>query len=1107
MLETSAASVARKPHICVVLREYIATRDGPFGMASSPVGVKGRIRTLKTNDLVLFLAQPTPELMAVSFRGKTGLIPSDFLSPPKTLPPKGRFARVTVPFYDNSQEDHLLIETGDVVIVYSTDLASGWWLGEISFSASSASNQQAAAVREGVKGIFPSKFVVVLHEPSLDDATYVERMLSADIEALLRPSSSSALSQSSAEAVVNKWEGGSNIEHGGGSSPNAASVATTAEDGAIGRGGGDAISTNDARNRANRAETNSDEELVHPNVAEPLLKLLLRDDDMKVFRALCWGVDVKRAEVVARCLVDLFVQNGRFMHLIDAIIDMELERTIHPATLFRDNTMSSHLMTAYCHNTGHDYILWMLKSVIICTISQPVESLEIDPDRVMNAEKLQLKQNTQTLNDVVLMFLDKITGSLSQCPPTFRYICSQLRAKVIQKFPEHKYTVIGGFFFLRFICPAIVAPDRYNIVDMEMLSGVRRPLILVSKVLQTMANGVEFGKKEPYMIPMNDFIQKNLKKVHVFFDQLANTDGLVAELEAMAAKQQGPGLRYDSRTINQVHFEMTKRSNEMNKYSLTVKSNDEAKGTKYEECLAQLQQTLKSLPPPKPAILFTSLSSSAQSSSAPSSTSSDEKASSTFAQQQQQLHSKGILNKGVFSTLRKNKGGGDGEDGGSGGGGGGLSDGGGGGLSPLHLPSLAQTVSMSGWLYLNKKTGLKGKLRPKWKKRWFKLDGSRKLRYYTKHDYEKAEGLIDLSQAQFITRCASSSSASCTYSSSPPPSSSPSDGCATPNPSRALSPVVSPRGVPDSSPTKLDPQQQLLLQIEIQTTERSYFLMATSEQDASRWVEVLNKAMNVTVTLLTATHVPSSAPLSARSNNNNIAASRLAAILQAAPSSSPSPSPPPASHPSSSSGQTEHSSSSVVGGGWKSSAPSSPFYKSGIVHARPRPISVHVSPREVYLNYHQQKRQEQQQNVINTPEKREEEHEGRGSGTCDEEEEEETVQKEKSTTEEEEREKGPLATLWKGGRKGTAEDKKDRDKRNKVLKNDKKLSWRHRRLSQSARFRREGNEVVVIGGNSNEECNNNNDNKNRKGEKTQVKHLISPRMVRNRKGGAIWREM
>ncbi|KAL6049049.1 Ras GTPase activating protein ira2 [Balamuthia mandrillaris] len=1089
MQETSGATVVRKPHICVVLREYIATRDGPFGMASSPVGVKGRIRTLKANDLVLFLAQPTPELTAVSFRGKTGLIPSDFLSPPKTLPPKGRFARVTVPFYDNSQEDHLLIETGDVVIVYSTALASGWWLGEISFSASSASSPQAAALREGVKGIFPSKFVVVLHEPSLDDAAYVERMLSANIEALLRPSSSSALSQSSAEAVVNKWEGGSNIEHGGGSLPNAASVETTAKDVVS---GGDVTSINSAQNRANRADTNSDEELVHPNVAEPLLKLLLRDDDMKVFRALCWGVDVKRAEVVARCLVDLFVQNGRFMHLIDAIIDMELERTIHPATLFRDNTMSSHLMTAYCHNSGHDYILWMLKSVIICTISQPLESLEIDPDRVMNAEKQQLKQNTQTLNDVVLMFLDKITGSLSQCPPTFRYICSQLRAKVIQKFPEHKYTVIGGFFFLRFICPAIVAPDRYNIVDMEMLSGVRRPLILVSKVLQTMANGVEFGKKEPYMIPMNDFIQKNLKKVHVFFDQLANTDGLVGELEAMAAKQQGPGLRYDSRTINQVHFEMTKRSTEMNKYSVTVKSNDEAKGTKYEECLAQLQQTLKSLPPPKPAILITRLSSSAQSSSTPSSTSSDDKASSTFAQQQQQLHSKGILNKGVFSTLRKNKGGGDGEDGGSGGGA--LSDGGG-GLSPLHLPSLAQTVSMSGWLYLNKKTGLKGKLKPKWKKRWFKLDGSRKLRYYTKHDYEKAEGLIDLSQAQFITRCASSSSASCTYSSSPPPS-SPSDGCAYSNPSRALSPVVTPRGGSDSSPTKLDPQQQLLLQIEVQTTERSYFLLAMSEQDASRWVEALNKAMNVTVTLLTATHVPSSAPLSARSNNNNIASSRLAPILPAAPSpSSPSPSP-----PSSSSGQTEHSSASVVGGGWKSSAPSSPFYKSGFVHARPRPISVHVSPREVYLNHHQQKRQEQP-NVINTSEKREE-HEGRGSEEWKNEE-EETVQKETSTTEEEERENGRLAKLWKGGRKGTAEDKKDRDKRNKVLKNDKKLSRRHRRLSQSARFRREGNEVVVIGGNNNEERNNN-DNKR---VNTQVKHLISPRMVRNRKEGGIWREM
>ena len=46
-----------------------------------------------------------------------------------------------------------------------------------------------------------------------------------------------------------------------------------------------------------------------------------------------------------------------------------------------------------------------------------------------------------------------------------RVICHHLHKEVIQKFPESKYSVLSGFFFLRFICPAIVSPERYGLID------------------------------------------------------------------------------------------------------------------------------------------------------------------------------------------------------------------------------------------------------------------------------------------------------------------------------------------------------------------------------------------------------------------------------------------------------------------------------------------------------------------------------------------------------------------------------------------------------------------------------------------------------------------
>jgi hypothetical protein len=49
---------------------------------------------------------------------------------------------------------------------------------------------------------------------------------------------------------------------------------------------------------------------------------------------------------------------------------------------------------------------------------------------------------------------------------------------------------------------------------------VRRGLVMISKVLQNLANGIEFGCKEAHMAILNPFITENLSVVHMFFDKL-----------------------------------------------------------------------------------------------------------------------------------------------------------------------------------------------------------------------------------------------------------------------------------------------------------------------------------------------------------------------------------------------------------------------------------------------------------------------------------------------------------------------------------------------------------------------------------------------------------
>lgn len=80
---------------------------------------------------------------------------------------------------------------------------------------------------------------------------------------------------------------------------------------------------------------------------------------------------------------------------------------------------------------------------------------------------------------------------------------------------------MGAFIFLRFFCPAIVAPEVEGLVSTPPSKEMRRGLLLIAKVVQNLANNVLFGVKEPYMYPLNDFLTKNIYKVTTFLREVS----------------------------------------------------------------------------------------------------------------------------------------------------------------------------------------------------------------------------------------------------------------------------------------------------------------------------------------------------------------------------------------------------------------------------------------------------------------------------------------------------------------------------------------------------------------------------------------------------------
>lgn len=113
-----------------------------------------------------------------------------------------------------------------------------------------------------------------------------------------------------------------------------------------------------------------------------------------------------------------------------------------------------------------------------------------------------------------------LTTSFAHCR-MFRALCHHLWEITADRFPDSRHSVVGSFIFLRFFCPAIVAPENIDLDVSPDTRDIRRALLLITKVIQNLANNVTFGNKEPHMKVLNGFLAENIRQVSKFLSEMA----------------------------------------------------------------------------------------------------------------------------------------------------------------------------------------------------------------------------------------------------------------------------------------------------------------------------------------------------------------------------------------------------------------------------------------------------------------------------------------------------------------------------------------------------------------------------------------------------------
>uniref|UniRef100_A0AAG5CY93 Ras-GAP domain-containing protein n=1 Tax=Anopheles atroparvus TaxID=41427 RepID=A0AAG5CY93_ANOAO len=253
-----------------------------------------------------------------------------------------------------------------------------------------------------------------------------------------------------------------------------------------------------------------------------LVTMISDKGELPIAMALASVVTTSQMDELARVLVTLFDAKHLLSPLLWNMFYREVEVSDCMQTLFRGNSLGSKIM-AFCFKIyGASYLQGLLEPLIRPLLAEPTSSFEVDPARIDSKEDIEV--NRKNLIALTQKVFDAIVNSADRFPPQLRSMCHCLYQVLSKRFPnllQNNIGAVGTVIFLRFINPAIVSPQELAIVGKQVPTQIKRGLMLMSKILQNIANHVEFSK-EQHMLCFNDFLRAHFEAGRRFFIQIAS---------------------------------------------------------------------------------------------------------------------------------------------------------------------------------------------------------------------------------------------------------------------------------------------------------------------------------------------------------------------------------------------------------------------------------------------------------------------------------------------------------------------------------------------------------------------------------------------------------
>ncbi|KAH3666522.1 hypothetical protein OGAPHI_003519 [Ogataea philodendri] len=221
----------------------------------------------------------------------------------------------------------------------------------------------------------------------------------------------------------------------------------------------------------------------------------------------------------AKALLTLTNDQELELSMLTSLLKADILSTSDFVEILRSNTVATRMVALYSQRIAKEYLVRIFQPIFV----QLYDSGEFFEVEKISSDDENCDENLRLFMKYFELVVNAITESVSEIPKGLRLISHTIYEATKISFPESKLSALGAFLFLRLYNPAIVSPERLNIMQAASVP-LKRSLMQIARILQLLANETSVSLKIPLLQSKIEQLREYKAKINHFMIEVTKID-------------------------------------------------------------------------------------------------------------------------------------------------------------------------------------------------------------------------------------------------------------------------------------------------------------------------------------------------------------------------------------------------------------------------------------------------------------------------------------------------------------------------------------------------------------------------------------------------------